>query len=167
MARYRDLTNKRFGRLFVVALHKVTERKRVYWQCWCDCGKEKSIRSDGLTSGAVQSCGCLGVEVRSAATALRSFRHGMVGSPTYRSWSQMKVRCQVPTNHKFKDYGGRGITVCDRWQSFANFLVDMGDRPPGTSLDRINNDGNYEPGNCRWADAKTQRNNRRDSKVGA
>lgn len=165
MNRYSDLTNKRFGRLFVVGLDRITgAEKRVYWTCWCDCCAEKAIRSDGLMSGAVQSCGCLRKERAAAATKLACLKHGMCNTGTYRSWSQMKVRCQAPANHKFKDYGGRGIKVCDRWQSFENFLADMGVRPDGTSIDRIDVNGNYEPGNCRWADAKTQRANRRDSK---
>lgn len=161
-----DLLHKRFGRLFVVDVERVNtgNRTRVSCTCWCDCGVEKSVRVDALTSGATQSCGCMGVERRSIATALRSFKHGMRWTREYASWSQMKVRCQDPNNHKFKDYGGRGIKVCASWQAFENFYRDMGPRPEGTSLDRIDVDGDYAPGNCRWADAKTQRSNRRDSK---
>ena len=175
MSRYTDLTNKRFGRLFVVALDHITESdKRVFWRCWCDCGAEKSVRGDMLRSGDVQSCGCLGKERRAAATVLATLKHGMTRGkrgekraipPEYRAWSNMKNRCLNQKSKRYADWGGRGIKVCDRWaQSFEAFYADMGRRPgPKYSLDRIDVNGNYEPSNCRWADAATQRRNRRDS----
>jgi hypothetical protein len=89
--------------------------------------------------------------------------HGMTGKPTWRSWREMLARCQNPNNDRYASYGGRGIKVCDRWQLFENFLADMGERPDGTSLDRIDNDGNYEPSNCRWADAFEQQANTRQA----
>lgn len=165
-----DLTNKRFGRMFVVGIDHVSDdgRRRTYWRCWCDCGAEKAVRDDHLRGGLTESCGCLRKERAAVASTLACLKHGLVGTQTYRSWSGMVQRCANPKNPKFADYGGRGIRVCDRWLDFENFLADMGVSPAGFSIDRIDVNGNYEPGNCRWADAKTQRANRRDSaKAGA
>lgn len=170
MKRRFDLIGARFGRLFVhnAAPDLVTPRRtRAQWLCWCDCGREVTVRSDHLASGAVQSCGCFGAERRRAASSIANFKHGMVGTQTYRSWSGMVQRCTNPKNPKFDAYGGRGISVCPRWFEFSNFLADMGPSPEGHSIDRIDVNGNYEPGNCRWADAVTQRANRRDSLLGS
>lgn len=155
MPPFLDMTGTRFNRL--VVLRPVPERSgngQVRWLCKCDCGREKSVSGDSLRRAFVQSCGCLQLETATS--------HGMHGTTEYRCWSAMLSRCNNARHRGFKDYGGRGIKVCERWRKFENFLADMGNRPsPTMSIDRINNDGDYEPGNCRWATSKQQIHNRR------
>lgn len=131
-----------------------------YWQCICDCGKTLVIRGACLANGQ-QSCGCKKHE----QLGRRSLRHGMYGTPEYNSWSAIKERCCNPRNANFHNYGGRGIKMCQRWrEGFRNFYSDMGNRPSlNHSIDRIDVNGDYEPGNCRWATPQQQGRNRRDS----
>jgi hypothetical protein len=135
------LEGQTFGRLLVSNYLGADK-----WRCKCECGKTSSACTDKLVSGKTRSCGCLGVEIRAA----RSLKHGMAQTLTYMIWATMKARCSNPRNKEFKNYGGRGIKVCDRWIDFAAFFADMGECPPGYSIDRGEVDGNYEPGNCRW-----------------
>ena len=158
----RNLLNHRFGRLLVIC-ESGRAHRQVTWLCQCDCGKQKVYTSgDLLRKGdrVKRSCGCLTREER--------IRHGHAvnrkSSPEYTSWVQMRARCNNPKNVNFPWWGARGIRVCDYWDTFENFLSDMGPRPIGKSLDRINNEGHYVPSNCRWATPKEQANNRRDNK---
>jgi hypothetical protein len=124
------------------------------FNCLCDCGEKKSIVLKSLRNNHTISCGCFHKEVKT--------NHGLTGTYEYHIWNSMKQRCNNPKNISYKDYGGRGIKVCDRWlNSFNFFLEDMGKKPDGYSLDRINNDDGYKPTNCRWATMKEQSNNRR------
>lgn len=143
------LGNK-YNRLTVIGEVEKQSRKR-YLKCVCDCGQQTVVRSDKLKSGHTKSCGCLQRErVRDALSKTKT--HGMTNSGEYYIWCGMKSRCFNENNKSYKYYGGRGITVCDRWRdSFENFYEDMGPRPSSIhQIDRINNDGNYEPGNCKW-----------------
>lgn len=136
------------------------------WLCRCECGTEKTINGIVLRDGRSRSCGCLHRD----SCIERSTKHGhtpmgVKPTPTYHSWCAMKARCTKPSNNRYADYGGRGITVCDRWlNSFAAFLTDMGEKPAGTSIERKDNSKGYEPGNCEWADNQKQANNKRNNR---
>ncbi len=155
-----DLTGQRFGR--AIALERDCSAKgRVFWRCACDCGNIFSAPSQNLRNGQCKSCGCLQKEVfRKNVTT-----HGMTKTKAFRTWMGIQDRCYNEKNPKFKNYGARGIKVCDRWlESFENFFADMGHPQPHESIDRENNDGDYSPENCRWADNKTQARNRRSNR---
>lgn len=131
------------------------------WLCRCDCGEEKIVSGNTLVSGDTQSCGCYRRERTAQVMRKYHTRHGGSFTKLYGIWHGMRKRCFCKTDKNFFRYGGRGITICERWNDFANFRQDMGFPPKGMLIDRINNDGNYEPSNCRWTDPKTSSNNRR------
>ena len=157
-----DLTGKRFGRL-VVERYTGSVGKKSKWQCVCDCGNRTIVNGQSLTRLATRSCGCLFREIVGA----RFKSHGKRYTPEYNTWCGMRQRCLNPNTTRWADYGGRGIKVCDRWMhDFPAFLADVGQRPsPRHSLNRVNNDGDYEPGNVRWALASEQMRNRRPFKI--
>lgn len=150
----------RFGRL-TVGRFMFTRRRVNIYSTRCDCGKERVVDAWKLINGKAVSCGCVAREDLRA----RNTTHGRsrISDPTYRSWYNMKSRCNNPNDAAYRDYGGRGIKVCERWHRFEHFLADMGERPPGDfSIDRYpDKNGNYEPGNCRWATPVEQHRNTR------
>lgn len=164
-----DITGQKYGLLTAMEPAGFEEatanhRRRALWLCRCECGNETTVRKENLRSGNTTSCGCW----KKQNYKLINLKHGHNKkdhrSPIYRVWSTMLERCRNPKNQSFKDYGARGIQVCERWHKFANFLADMGERPSdGHSIDRIDNDGNYEPSNCKWSTRIEQRHNRRDT----
>jgi len=155
-----DLTGKRFNRLVAIsrAGHKCG---RTAWLCKCDCGNEVITTTHSLNSKGTQSCGCYNRD-----NGRKKRIHGKTKDPIYRIWSGMRGRCKNPTVMGYKNYGGRGIQVCERWDDFQNFFHDMGPTyEKGLSIDRIDNNGNYEPSNCKWSDRFEQSNNRRNNRV--
>jgi len=140
---------------------------KIHWLCRCECGVERSVWIANLVSGKSRSCGCLNAESKATANAVRFRTHGMSKTSIYRIWRGMIKRCTDSGIRGYPNYGGRGISVCERWNnSFENFYADMGERPSGKhSIDRINNDGNYEPENCRWATTQEQTRNTRRTRM--
>lgn len=159
----------RYGQLQIVKeIEPITDSKGRHirtMRCKCDCGDNVSVRLSDMRSGHTSSCGC--IHKSSVANIGRRNRiHGMTDSPTWKTWKSMRDRCCDYRHKDYSNYGGRGISICDRWrESFQDFLSDMGERPESMSIERIDNDGNYEPSNCCWANNEQQGRNRRTNRV--
>lgn len=162
----KDMMGQKIGRLVVIARVADPTALGARWLCICDCGEQTVVFGGALRSGSTRSCGC----VRREVMRERQTTHGAsrdTADPDmnrcWRVWASMIARCTNPKIPNWKDYGGRGITACDRWNSFENFLADMGVSPKGLQLDRLNNDGNYDPGNCVYSTPSAQSRNRRNT----
>lgn len=163
-----DITGQRFGRLVAAKCVGAQKNHGRVWRCECDCGNEHNVPASTLRSGAVVSCGCYNAERASTLAKRTLTKHGQsTGARTraYQCWKNLRARCANENRPDYERYGGRGITVCDRWaNSFESFYADMGDPPPGRSIDRIDNDKGYSPDNCRWATVSEQNSNQRPRK---
>jgi hypothetical protein len=155
-----QLIGERFARLVVLQRSETSRHGQAYWLCQCDCGDQTTVSSRRLTSGNTRSCGCLRKE---AVKSIR-YRHGKTNTRVHKIWRGMLQRCGNGKDKDFKNYGGRGITVCKRWMKFENFYADMGDPPPNTTLDRKENSAGYSHKNCRWATRAIQATNTRTNK---
>lgn len=163
-ARRIDETGKAYGRLIVLGEGGLARSGDIMWRCRCSCGAETVVVGQLLRRGKTVSCGCFGREAARRANVT----HGLSKSPTWSTWRAMHGRCEDPANAGYSRYGALGIRVCAQWKSFSGFLADMGVRPAGKTLDRVENSGNYEPSNCRWATpTEQQANTRRTRKVEA
>jgi hypothetical protein len=161
-----DVTGEVFGRLTAIEPIRQRGKKEIYWRCQCSCGKLTLVMAQNLREGKIQSCGCYKAE--RVSTRLSVHRHSRIGaaqkpSPEYKAWCAMRDRCNRQNHIAYKNYGGRGIKVCSEWEaSFTAFLAHIGPKPtPAHTVDRINVDGNYAPGNVRWATRKEQAANKR------
>lgn len=155
-----DMIGLKFGSLLVTDNAEKQDAKKLSWKCLCDCGKEHVAVGTELRRGKVKSCGCVSRE----KSKERMTTHGKSTSKAYSSWRSMMKRCYQESHTGFKDYGGKGITVCDSWHIFENFYSDMGDPKEGMTIDRINNNGNYSPDNCKWSTKTEQNENRKVTK---
>lgn len=158
----KNLIGMRFGRTVVQAFSHFF-RDRSCWACLCDCGNTHVAMAQSLKGGHTKSCGCLHTEIVSQKG--RNARHGKTKTREHAAWVDMRRRCYSKTRPAFKNYGGRGITICQQWNSFEQFLDDMGTCPAGMELERIDVNGNYEPDNCRWATIQEQANNKRNNRI--
>jgi hypothetical protein len=160
--RFVNISGQKFERL--LAIEPIRGGKKIKWRCLCDCGNERLIDGAKLRNGESRSCGCLQKELQSSRIAQSNLRHGHnkkgQQTKTHKSWVAMLHRCRGQNYSDYYRYGGRGITVCERWHLFENFLADMGERPEGKTLDRIDVYGNYTPENCRWATLSEQQRNK-------
>ncbi len=166
MVKLIDMADRRFGRLLVLSRGENTPEKTATWLCRCDCGVEITARGPNLRRGNSRSCGCLNIE----SISKRSRTHNEAGvlnrTAEYRIWSNMLTRCRNKKAPAFKDYGARGIDVCERWLRYENFLEDMGRRPSSShSIERKENNSGYSKENCMWADIIQQARNKRNSRI--
>jgi hypothetical protein len=157
-----DMDGSRFGSVVGVSVVGPSKSRGLVWRFLCDCGELFDASGNEVRRGGITSC----KKCADAKKAAQKTTHGLCKTPEYRTWSAMKRRCFNHGTEHFAEYGGRGITVCDRWQSFENFLADMGARPtPKHSIERVDNSGNYEPDNCKWETMIGQSNNKRNNRI--
>lgn len=154
-----DITGKKYGKLTVSHFSHISKYGKSMWVCECSCGNKRNIQGSSLINGLSTSCGCNRINL----LVKRSKTHGKSRTKEHNIWKSMRMRCLNPKDSSYSGYGGRGIKVCKRWLKFENFYEDMGNNPPGTSLDRKNNNKGYSKSNCRWATIFEQNNNRRSS----
>jgi hypothetical protein len=168
---YSNLIGNKIHRLTILETiskpDKTSSRKRKYFICVCECGNTAIIEKNSVLSGNTESCGCLRRNLMKEKATKHGFANKEKFTEGYRSWYAMRQRCNNPKHPRYSVWGGRGISICKRWNSFSNFIYDMGPRPTKShSIDRIDNDGNYEPSNCRWATKSEQSSNQRPRKKG-
>lgn len=165
MGKCKDKTGQRFGKLVVLNREEKSRTGQPRWRCLCDCGNDTVVSGGNLVTGTTSSCGCLRRETTAALRTTHGHSVGRKPSRTFKCWMGIRERVSNEKKGDYKYYGGRGISICDRWNDFKNFLEDMGEVPEGLTLERIDNDGNYCKENCRWATRTRQGRNRGNIKL--